>query len=1303
MPIIAKNITKRWWTSAHRDAFIAFFGIAGLAFIFASAHGTKTLAYVDGQSLYVGGDFTTVGDASNSRGVPLEVAAAQAWYRFPVVNDTVRSVVTDGSGGWFIGGDFTAVGGVARGHLAHIKSDGTVDSNWRVDVDGSVYALARNGLVLYVGGEFTTVGGSPRNNLAAVAIMSAAVWSWDPNADGSVYALALGDSFEHGTTVYAGGNFGFIGVAARNRLAAIIAVGEAEEGNITNWDPNADGVVYAIATTNTYIFVGGDFTNVDGASHAYIAALRPANGEIDSAWLGSVNGIVRAIAANNSFLFVGGDFLNAGWQPRLHLAAFQMPAGILVDWLQPPNPNGSVFALTISGDTVYIGGDFTSMGGVARNRIAAIAGTMGDVQDWNPNANGVVRALAVETILPPPSPLPSVSFGSATSAGSEFNSAVTIPVKLFVPAPLPVTIEWSITGGTATADDYFPPAAGTVAFAVGEQNKLINLLIKDDVIGEQNETLVLTLANPVNATLGEQSSHTRTIEDNDGGVLPTVAFSVATSNVSEDEGAITLPLVLSVPAPVQGASVGYMVTGGTATRDGTDHNLADGMVSFAAGSRNASISFTITNDELDEPDETIIVELVDPLVGATMGNPSTHILTIQDDDVAGGIPPPPPSGGGPSVPSVNPVTSLPEAQFMVPSSNVPELEATVTVPVALSSALDKVVTVDWAITGGTATAGEDYQSSPNGTLTFSSGQSEAAITIGIRGDLVDETDEDIIVSLANPQGVTLGVRSTHVITIADNDDGITFALGQTNGTSQDTGEEAAPPASNAPEIVVAAQVNPKELVTVVVDGTPQGSARGDDHGRVKFDLGPLPEGPHHIEMRTSSGAVTSSDIIIDRTAPDAPKIKQFNFSVSRESKDGQYPTMVELVGTLPDKEVTARTAIVIIVSSEPMKRVIVPNLSEWQFSEKFLLELGSHEATISALDAAGNESSAQTFAFTVSPPRIMVRARTAITETIVAVRAFRDNPKVQSANQTIVAPAVAVVAVANTAAVAASTGVGALMIYHYLASFFTEAFFLVSRRRRRPWGIVYDSLAKRPIDLALIRLHEATAGKLIASRVTDREGRYAFLPEAGEYRLEASHQRYVFPSRLLAGKQDDPVIGPIVGEGPITVAERHGAVVVNVPMDPREQPGSTDTILRAARRARAHQSFAYIGPALAVVSAVISPTVIVLGLVVLHLLLFLFFRRVAVGRKPKSFGLVRDARTRQPIARAIVRIFDAQFHKLLEAQVTGRSGQYGFLVGRGRFELTIEHPAYAPLRTDIIDRTASGGAITEDLRIEPKQ
>src|SRR5512134_3453315 len=159
-------------------------------------------AAVAGDLLYIGGEFAYVGPATGS-GVPLDAATGQPPSSFPKVccAGQVYAVVPDGSGGWYIGGSFSSVGGVPRSNLAHILADNTV-SDWNPSPTSVVRALALDGSTLYVGGSFGSIGGQARNNIAALDVATGDATGWNPNANGTVYALAVS-----GSTIYAGGDF----------------------------------------------------------------------------------------------------------------------------------------------------------------------------------------------------------------------------------------------------------------------------------------------------------------------------------------------------------------------------------------------------------------------------------------------------------------------------------------------------------------------------------------------------------------------------------------------------------------------------------------------------------------------------------------------------------------------------------------------------------------------------------------------------------------------------------------------------------------------------------------------------------------------------------------------------------------------------------------------------------------------------------------------------------------------------------------------------------------------------------------
>lgn len=109
-------------------------------------------------------------------------------------------------------------------------------------------------------------------------------------------------------------------------------------------------------------------------------------------------------------------------------------------------------------------------------------------------------------------------------------------------------------------------------------------------------------------------------------------FDGATSTFAESAGTIDVGVLLSAPAPPGGATADYAAVGGTATGGGIDYaTLGTGTLAFPEGEAKASFQVQIANDGAFEVPETVLLELSSP-VGAGVGAPAVHELTILDDD-----------------------------------------------------------------------------------------------------------------------------------------------------------------------------------------------------------------------------------------------------------------------------------------------------------------------------------------------------------------------------------------------------------------------------------------------------------------------------------------------------------------------------------------------------------------------------------------------------------------------------------------------------------------------------------------------
>src|SRR5207302_6715313 len=130
----------------------------------------------------------------------------------PGTNGQVLAMAVSGST-LYIGGNFTGVGNVAANYIA--AWNGSTWSPLGSGLDGDVEALVVSGSTLYAGGAFNSAGGVAANRMAAWNI-STSTWSaLGGGVAGYVTSLAMGGG---GTTLYVGGTFFTAGGVTANRI-----------------------------------------------------------------------------------------------------------------------------------------------------------------------------------------------------------------------------------------------------------------------------------------------------------------------------------------------------------------------------------------------------------------------------------------------------------------------------------------------------------------------------------------------------------------------------------------------------------------------------------------------------------------------------------------------------------------------------------------------------------------------------------------------------------------------------------------------------------------------------------------------------------------------------------------------------------------------------------------------------------------------------------------------------------------------------------------------------------------------------
>jgi uncharacterized membrane protein len=298
-----------------------------------------------------------------------------------------------------------------------------------------------------------------------------------------------------------------------------------------------------------------------------------------------------------------------------------------------------------------------------------------------------------------------------------------------------LTVTYSLTGSAGNGSDYtllpnmvvIPATQASVAVTVTPMN---------DLIPEDDETVILTVTSGTGYSVGSPSVATVTIDDNDLPAVSVVAADAAAAESGPDVGSFT---VSRTGSTTNALSVSYTLTG--TAGNGSDYSLPTTVV-IPAGQPSATVTVTPINDLVSEPPETVILTIAANALYA-VGSPTAATVTISDNDA--------------------PVVDINATDDSAAEAG----SATGTFTITRSGDLTAALTVNYTITGS-ATNGADY-TSLSGSVVISAGVASATVVVTPVDDSADEANETVILTLAAGAGYTIGSSNSDTVTIADND------------------------------------------------------------------------------------------------------------------------------------------------------------------------------------------------------------------------------------------------------------------------------------------------------------------------------------------------------------------------------------------------------------------------------------------------------------------------------------------------------------------------------------------------------
>jgi gliding motility-associated-like protein len=314
------------------------------------------------------------------------------------------------------------------------------------------------------------------------------------------------------------------------------------------------------------------------------------------------------------------------------------------------------------------------------------------------------------------------------------NGGFTISLPKDVTVAEDVTVNYAITGTAGNGTDY-NILTGIVVIHAGQNSVPLAVVVKDDKIIENSETVIATLGGSITANFGVFNADavkgiaTVTIADDDNTAINKILSAVKTGDAAEPGTnggfSISLPTDITVAESV---TVSYSLTG-TAT-NGVDYANLNGTVILPAGQNSVSIPVTVIDDKIIEGTETVVLGInggTSTSFGFTTNGVSASLNILDDDNTAGN-----------KTLRITKVTDAAE-----PGTNG---SFRIILPTGITAASD--LQVSYLIDGSsTAIAGTDYNAI-TGNIIIPAGQNSVVVPVLIIDDQIIEPVEKVVMKIS---------------------------------------------------------------------------------------------------------------------------------------------------------------------------------------------------------------------------------------------------------------------------------------------------------------------------------------------------------------------------------------------------------------------------------------------------------------------------------------------------------------------------------------------------------------------------
>ena len=214
-------------------------------------------------------------------------------------------------------------------------------------------------------------------------------------------------------------------------------------------------------------------------------------------------------------------------------------------------------------------------------------------------------------------------FSSPTNSVLKNAGSVLITVITTNTAVEPLSVQYSTANGTATAGIDYQGTNGTLVFTNGIGTNTFPVIIYNNgLTGNRTFTVSLTNATAPGQVVWPSNQVVTIIDSNSGLSFSNANFTVLKSGVAANINVFRTGYADSV------VSVNFRATNGTALA-GINYWPTNGTLVFTNGVTNQAFSVRIINTTAVQPDETVLLQLLNPINGVLVP-PSAAVLTIHD-------------------------------------------------------------------------------------------------------------------------------------------------------------------------------------------------------------------------------------------------------------------------------------------------------------------------------------------------------------------------------------------------------------------------------------------------------------------------------------------------------------------------------------------------------------------------------------------------------------------------------------------------------------------------------------------------